>query len=291
MSNEEQITDEDRFLLSEEEISAMEDDTQEMSDDEDQEEGVVEDNTGNKVDDESENEKSDQPEDNATEEADLEQKVEQNEELEAEKPEVATNEQLNPSPQDRIEQIKNELDELGEKVEEGEIDLVEYNKLNNQLVEEREDIKSYLRDEQRNQQASQNDINQRWEQASNEFLAVPGNDIVANNQMVQDAFMSACRSINQGSEAQQNGFLWVMNQAKSQMIDAGFTFKGVESEKKQAKRHTDVDVPTTLGDVPANTPNDSGGEFDYLDKLEGLEYEEEIAKLTPEQEARYAIIS
>jgi hypothetical protein len=54
---------------------------------------------------------------------------------------------------------------------------------------------------------------------------------------------------------------------------------------------TDVDVPTTLADAPAAAENQDGGnEFANLDKLEGMEYELAVAKMTPEQKARFLAI-
>lgn len=53
----------------------------------------------------------------------------------------------------------------------------------------------------------------------------------------------------------------------------------------------DVDVPTTLADAPAAAENqDGGGEFANVDKLEGMDYELAVAKMTPEQKARFLAI-
>jgi hypothetical protein len=50
-------------------------------------------------------------------------------------------------------------------------------------------------------------------------------------------------------------------------------------------------IPPTLGALPSATSVDGGdgGEFAHLEGLAGMEYERALARLTPEQQARYAV--
>ena len=54
-------------------------------------------------------------------------------------------------------------------------------------------------------------------------------------------------------------------------------------------RKSPVDaLPATLAQVPGSDgPGDVSGEFSELDSLEGLDYEQAIAKMTPVQRERF----
>jgi len=77
--------------------------------------------------------------------------------------------------------------------------------------------------------------------------------------------------------------------------DKGADAGKIEDKGKQAgtkgKKPVKPDmkgVPQTLSGLPAAAGSEvSGGEFDYLEKLSGVEYEAALAKLSPEQQARY----
>ena len=59
---------------------------------------------------------------------------------------------------------------------------------------------------------------------------------------------------------------------------------------KKVTRAPDLSmIPPTLGRAPAASTNSEGegGEFAYIDKLQGLAQESALARLTPDQEARY----
>lgn len=48
-----------------------------------------------------------------------------------------------------------------------------------------------------------------------------------------------------------------------------------------------VPLPKTLGDVPAAAENVDGGEFAFMEKLDGMDYENAVARMTADQKARF----
>jgi hypothetical protein len=58
--------------------------------------------------------------------------------------------------------------------------------------------------------------------------------------------------------------------------------------KPKAPARESVQLPKTLADsIPADENPTNQDEFAHLDKMEGLEYEMALARLTPDQERRY----
>lgn len=57
----------------------------------------------------------------------------------------------------------------------------------------------------------------------------------------------------------------------------------LDDHEPRMKRHRSQDVR-------ASAPADAAGEFAYLEKLDGVKYEEAVASLTPEQFRRYGDI-
>lgn len=64
----------------------------------------------------------------------------------------------------------------------------------------------------------------------------------------------------------------------------------VAKEKAAAARRGKVDLPKTLGGLPSAGSGDLGneGEFSHLDAMDGMELENAVAKLTPDQQERWA---
>ncbi len=58
------------------------------------------------------------------------------------------------------------------------------------------------------------------------------------------------------------------------------------TETKPKRADTNINIPPTLGNMPAAESN-SGGEFSHLDNLTGVALERAVSKLSPEQQSRY----
>ena len=58
------------------------------------------------------------------------------------------------------------------------------------------------------------------------------------------------------------------------------------TETKPKRADTTINIPPTLGNMPAAESN-SGGEFSHLDNLTGVALERAVSKLSPEQQSRY----
>ncbi len=59
------------------------------------------------------------------------------------------------------------------------------------------------------------------------------------------------------------------------------------AEAKAKREAKPKEVPKTLASLPAADTNDDSGEFAYMDKLVGLDYEKAISKMSAEQRERF----
>lgn len=66
--------------------------------------------------------------------------------------------------------------------------------------------------------------------------------------------------------------------------------KGKGGKETRAGKKPDLTgIPKTIGNLPAAEGNEAAdSEFAAIDKLEGMEYEEALARMTPEQQERYS---
>lgn len=186
---------------------------------------------------------------------------------------------------DRMKQIDEELDSLGQKIEDGDIDFVEYNKSMLALNRERQDIVVDMRDERNaaNKQAED------WNSAVEEFIAEDdGHKVILNNAIVKNAFQAALQEVSNSKDAAGKSNNWRLTKAKELLGESGISLgaKVSEKPKKPSSRKPDVDLPKTLADVGSAESNDNS-EFSSLDGLDGVEFEEALAKLSPDQQDRY----
>lgn len=185
---------------------------------------------------------------------------------------------------------------LDKRFEDGEIDLKAYNTEREGLL--RRQLKAEIAAEQQEQNERQ-----LWEYEINSFL--DDHKEYRDNRLLHAALDAAVRELGNDEANADKSFRWFLREADKQVKTAfGRTENkepkpGDEGDKggDQAKagddkgkggRKPDLSVvPKTLGNVPAAGDNADDGEFAYLDKLSGVEYERAIARLSDDQRSRY----
>jgi hypothetical protein len=188
---------------------------------------------------------------------------------------------------------------LREQLNNGDITLDEYEEKKDAIVAEEQalresNLKAQISSEQRNQTAMQ-----RWEWEQEKFFGEEGNGIYKDRYVLQ-AFDLAVRDLANDEKNAQRSPAWFLQEADrivrerfnivAKKEDAPIQPKG---EKPKRGREPDLSkIPKTLANLPnAELAETGGDEFAYLEKLDGIELERALRKLTPEQEARYLGIS
>ena len=139
---------------------------------------------------------------------------------------------------------------------------------------------------------------QRWKMEQDDFM--DSHKQYVENRLLRSALNTAVKDIADKEENASRSGKWILNEAhKAVQASMGVITTPAQSlttaevaaaaAAKAAGRKPDLSlVPKTLANLPAADIQATGGdEFAHLDKLEGLELETALAKLTPDQESRY----
>lgn len=130
---------------------------------------------------------------------------------------------------------------------------------------------------------------QSWQHQQDQFFAQPGNAIIRDDARVWGA-MQAQLEVLYKDESKRH---YTNDQF---LAEAGAEVRklfgiGAAPAAAAAKAPTALDgvaIPKTLEGLPAAEAHaDTSGEFAAVDKLDGMEYENAIARMTPEQKSRY----
>ncbi len=191
----------------------------------------------------------------------------------------------------KIDEINTKLTELDKKLTEGELDIVEYNNQRDALIEARTEAKMTAKF---NAQSAE----QLWKYEQTTFFNF--NPDYKTDPVLNGALSTVFRQLEAQEENRSKSGLQLLNEAKAEVdkrlaaLGGGKASaptqepkKGEEDKGKRSALDT-AEIPKTLAGVPAADESDTGkDEFAYLDKLDGIEFEKALSKLTKDQEQRY----
>jgi hypothetical protein len=198
--------------------------------------------------------------------------------------------------------LDKQLDALDVKLADGEIDAAEYTAQTRRINDQRIDIKALQAAEKARIQTIRETSARAWQDEQDHFFRRPENAIFdqEKNPVLFDALDAQIRRITAKPEnagmllrdvlaTARADVLKAFGQAEPAAKEKPENDKGkVSDQQKPAKNPTkQPDLPQTLGGVPAAADNGTGGEFDHLDNLAGMDLDRAIAKLSPEQQERY----
>lgn len=281
------LSNDEQAGLSEAEIAALEADDD--IDDADDNDVAGDDNTG----DADTTDVADGAEPDANLEADVETSTDQTAKVDPPQAQDATTRYKFDAPEDaaaQIEQIETDLKALGSKLDEGEIELKDYHSQLIELTDKRADIKAEVKQAQMAESMNEQAAQQSWAMAQQEFFRE--NSEYSDSPVKNAALDAAVRELAQSDDSANQSFSWLLHEAKNK-VEAAFgkpqTANQNESPPKPAKQKTAaIDIPPTLGGLPASGANDTGkGDFDYLDNLDGMELESALNKLSSAQVSAY----
>lgn len=183
-------------------------------------------------------------------------------------------------------------DDLAERFGTGEMDFSEYYAKNKQVQAEREDLiiaKSSA-------VAEKVQADRQWERDINSFWNEAGNDAFSKG-LRYVAMQDAVAQIEATPAGKALSGVQLLRQAKAMVVeelglavDAVIPSKDTPKPFTPAKGKKKVDVPKTLGGVPAAKDADDlvkKDEFSRLDELDGIELENALARMTVEQQEKY----
>ena len=192
------------------------------------------------------------------------------------------------------EEIQTKLDELDKQLEEGDIDIIQYTKQRDPLIQQRTEARMA---EKFNQQSAA----QLWQYEQNLFFS--SNPDYRDDPVLNGALQRMFKTLDTQENAHKTGFE-LLTEAKRSVDESlaaryggaaarqGSSVAEQQQEPKAPKydkpARERVKLPRTLAEVPIAEANDTGqGEFAHLDNLSDIEFEKALARLTPDQAERY----
>lgn len=192
----------------------------------------------------------------------------------------------------RLEDISNQLENLNQQLQDGDLDLVEYTKLRDPLIREQTQIEL-------TQHFNEQQQAQLWKHEQSLFFSK--NASFRTDPILNGALRAAFKQLDTEENESKTGYDLLL-EAKT-LVEARFGGKaGKGTADSQAKSdegrsaaprrgtpaRDSTDIPKTLADViPASGNSTSADEFAHLDNLSGLEYEQALSKLPKDAEERY----
>ncbi len=188
-----------------------------------------------------------------------------------------------------LQQIDAQRDALAAQYEAGEIGFAAYRTQERALERQARDAEGVLIQYRIETRVQQQQIQQTWDAAVTEFRQEPGAAAFESPVVLpmMEAALEAIRAKSPGLDAKSQ-----LQQAKEVVQSQLRTLLGVDDIP--APVHTAQNAPTkprvmipSLGSVPVAEANDSDLEFTHLGKLNGLALEKAVAKMSPDQRARW----
>jgi hypothetical protein len=188
-------------------------------------------------------------------------------------------------------QLDTDAASLADKFDEGEITFAEYQKQQRAIDSElrsldRAELKAELAAE-----AAQSQSQQTWEVVAQSFVA--DHPAISKNATMWNSFDSVLRGITAEIIAKggQPGRRELEKAYKQWSEDLGITNTDAKETKQQPKTKKQIEVPPTLGKVPAATQNDTDdGKYAHLDRLadsDSIAFEAALKKMSDSERDEY----
>ena len=197
---------------------------------------------------------------------------------------------------DQIKAIKDEDAALRQKFKDGEIDIDERDAGLAALAEKREGLVIQRAKAEIAQEMSQQSAQRQWESTVATFLTGAAKEEGGFDYRKDDGkradldqFLKILADKPENADKPVDWFLQEAHKRVKALHGVAPAPKRETVEEAVAKRKAPVSaVPKNLSQVPGSDgPGDVDGEFADIERLEGLEYEAAIAKLTPAQREKF----
>lgn len=197
--------------------------------------------------------------------------------------------------------LNDELNALAKKFGDGDISFEELQIEQTRVHDARADLRAQMRESEMVDRINQSSEEGLWKREQDDFFEDHAE--YRKNPILMGALNTAVVSLANAPENANRTGTWILNKAHKEVAkimtpqsapvvkipEGGEKPGGKQDVGKQPTRKADLkSVPRTLAGAPAADLDTPGkGEFDDLDNLTGLDYENALARLTPEQQAKY----
>jgi hypothetical protein len=199
-------------------------------------------------------------------------------------------------PEDAAEQfaaIEAKKQALRDSLNGGDIGLDEYTAQADAIGKEERALERQVWEAESAQKQKAQSDKQRWEWEQEQFFDGEKNAVYKDKYLLGALNAAVIDIANDPANKTRSG-PWILAEA-DRVIRARFNLAGEQKDtpkdpmKAKIPARARVQVPPTVGNMPnAEIPDTGGGdEFAHLDKLNPFEREAALARLTPDQEARY----
>lgn len=201
----------------------------------------------------------------------------------------------------KMSALNDELNALAKKFGDGDISFEELQVEQTKVHDARADLRAQMRESEMVNRINQSTEQGVWKREQDDFFEDHAE--YRKNPILMGALNTAVVSIANAPENANRTGTWILNKAHKEVAkimapqsatpEGGEKPGGKQQEGKdvgkQPTRKADLkSVPRTLAGAPAADQDVPGkGEFDDLDSLTGLDYENALARLTPEQQSKY----
>lgn len=179
---------------------------------------------------------------------------------------------------------------LNEKFKSGEIELPDFMAQKSAIDTDRLNLTVEARQAEWAKQQNADSREQRWKWEQERFFSTEKATLY-KDEIALGALNAAIKKLANDPANDRRPPGWFLEEADRNVRERfGQSVKKDDpTAAKKAAREPDVSkLPKTLANLPAADISETGSdEFAYLEKLDGLELEQALRKLTPEQEARY----
>jgi len=194
----------------------------------------------------------------------------------------------------KMKDIADRKKELRQQYKDGDLDLDEYEDQRDAIEDEALQLREANLKATMSAEQSQQAGAQRWQWEQDRFFRVEKNKIYQDDPLIGSAFDTAVRSLGNDEKNSNRPMSWFLEEA-DRMIRERFTIPaGKDTDKDKGKqnkrRHSDKrKIPPNLGDLPAADIAETGGsdEFAKLEKLDGMELEKALSKMSDAEQERY----
>ena len=193
---------------------------------------------------------------------------------------------------EELKAVQDGLEDAKKKFSDGEIDYDEY-------LDARDELNQKLWAHNLAMQFSAESVDTRWEWEQETFLTAPENDWINNDDVVYPAFAATVNRIMSTEEgavmpgpdllamAREEVAKRFSPASQAERVDAEEAKRKQGAIKNAKKKEATKAPPETLGGKPAAEIDEGVGEFEWLDKLDGEDYEKAVINLSDAQRARY----
>lgn len=194
---------------------------------------------------------------------------------------------------ERMKQFAVDKKELREKLNNGDIELDDYEAQKDALLSEENDMRTKQAIATSYFELREKEAKQTWDNEQKEFFDASANKIY-ESKLLSAALNAAVIDLAKDPKNANRTGAWVLAEADKQVRKEMGIATQAETKQptpKDRPRKPDLSVvPKTLANLPAaaDDENTGGREFAYLDKLDWQQREAAIAKMTADQADRYA---